>query len=420
MSQLIVPDHMEYLILDKALAIQRFSRGAQRLIGMESHLKIGESLQHYFPEIYGLEETLESVLTGELPSFDLQAIARSPNPETPLYIDLYFIADPTEAEEHQYLILFLEDVTQRMELAQHLVQATNENAIVIHHLEERTKELAAANQEIDHLNQQLKSENLRLSAELDILREMQQLILPKPEDLAQIQELDIAGYMKPADEVGGDYYDVLSTDGVITIGIGDVTGHGLESGILMLMTQTAVRTLKEVKENDPIRFLDILNRTIYKNAQRMGTDKNLTLAVLNYADGILTVSGQHEETIVVRQNGQIQRIDTMDLGVPIGMDDNITEFFGYTRIELSPGDGVVLYTDGITEAKNTQNQRYGMERLCQVISQSWHHNANQIKQDIIDDLQDFIGDEKIFDDITLVVLKQKNNHCPITSLEKRL
>jgi len=409
MCQLIVPHHIEYLILDLDLIIQDYSVGAQRLIGEEIPLKTGIMLEEYFPETVGLEDILGSVITGELDSFDLKAIARSPNPDTHFYIDLYFIPDP-HSSEHQRLILFLEDVTPQMDLEQRLVQATNENAIVIHRLQEKTTQLAAANQEIDHLNQQLQSENIRLSAELEILREMQQLILPKPEDLARIQELDITGYMQPADEVGGDYYDVISMDGVITIGIGDVTGHGLESGILMLMTQTAVRTLKETKEHDPIHFLDILNRTIYKNVQSMGIDKNLTLSILNYAEGQLTVSGQHEEIIVVRQGGTIERIDTLELGLPIGLDDNISEFISYTRIDLNPGDGVVLYTDGITEARNGRKQRYGIEQLCQIISQNWQNTSEQIKKAIIEDLQQFIGAEKILDDITLVVLKQNYQH----------
>ncbi|WP_283760597.1 PP2C family protein-serine/threonine phosphatase [Roseofilum halophilum] len=406
MWQLIVPNHIEYLILDPDLIIQDYSVGAQRLTGDEIPLKTGERLDQYFPETFGLEDILGSVIIGELDSFDLKAIARSPNPDTHLYIDLYFIPDPDPREPQPHLILFLEDVTSQMELEQRLVQATNENAIVIHRLQERTRELAAANQKIDRLNQQLQSENIRLSAELEILREMQQLILPKPEDLAKIEELDITGYMQPADEVGGDYYDVISMDGVITIGIGDVTGHGLESGILMLMTQTAVRTLKEIKEHDPIHFLDILNRTIYKNVKNMGIDKNLTLSILNYAEGQLTVSGQHEEIIVVRQGGTIERIDTLDLGLPIGLDDNISEFISYTRIDLNPGDGVVLYTDGITEARNGRNQRYGIEQLCQIISQNWQKTSEPIKKAIIEDLQQFIGTEKILDDITLVVLKQ--------------
>lgn len=150
----------------------------------------------------------------------------------------------------------------------------------------------------------LQAENLRMSKELEMLRQMQRMILPTSEELEAIVDLEIAGYMEPADEVGGDYYDILSTDDIVTIAIGDVTGHGLESGILMVMTQTAVRTLKEIRELDPVKFLDALNRTIYKNVRRMNSEKNLTLVVLTYSKGRISISGQHEETIVVR-NGVI-------------------------------------------------------------------------------------------------------------------
>src|SRR5262249_23888414 len=105
---------------------------------------------------------------------------------------------------------------------------------------ERTAELAAANAEITALNAQLQAENLRLGAELEVARRLQKMVLPTATELQAIDELDIAGYMEPAAEVGGDYYDVLSHNGHIKIGIGDVTGHGLESGVLMLMAQTAV------------------------------------------------------------------------------------------------------------------------------------------------------------------------------------
>ncbi|MEG4803400.1 SpoIIE family protein phosphatase [Microcoleus sp. ARI1-B5] len=276
-------------------------------------------------------------------------------------------------------------------------------------VKERTSELATANQEIAALNQRLKAENRRMSSELGMLRQMQQLILPKPAELAAIEDLDIAGFMEPADEVGGDYYDVLCTLGVVTIAIGDVTGHGLESGILMVMAQTAVRTLQEMQESDPVRFLDTLNRTLYKNIQRMNSDKNLTLALLNYADGRISISGQHEETLVVRKDGQIERIDTIDLGFPIGLDEEIADFISHVLVKLEPGDGVVLYTDGITEARNTSKQFYGIESLCEVISINWHKSAEEIKQAAINDLREFIGAQKVFDDITLVVLKKQGD-----------
>ena len=246
----------------------------------------------------------------------------------------------------------------------------------------------------------------RMGAELNVAQKLQQMVLPKPEEFDEIEDLDIAGFMQPADEVGGDYYDVLHTDGIVTIGIGDVTGHGLESGILMLMTQTAVRTLQEVKERDPIRFLDTLNRTLYRNVQRMDSEKNLTLAILNYSQGKVSISGQHEETIVVREGGKIEIIDMMDLGLPIGIDDDIADFIDNTIVELNSGDGVVLYTDGIPEAFNMEKKQYGMERLCDVISKNWQLTAEEIKQAIINDVREFIGEQKVFDDITLLVLKQ--------------
>jgi hypothetical protein len=189
-------------------------------------------------------------------------------------------------------------------------------------LEQAIEQLADSAQKLDTLNQRLKEDNLRMGAELDIVRQMQQMILPNPEEL-EIEGLDIAAYMEAADEVGGDYYDVLNIDGVVTLGIGDVTGHGLESGILMLMAQTAVRTLKEIRETDPVRFLDALNRSLYKNVQRMNSEKSLTLVILNYSQGLVSISGQHEETIIVRLGGEIERIDTMDLGFPIALDDDI-------------------------------------------------------------------------------------------------
>ncbi len=275
-------------------------------------------------------------------------------------------------------------------------------------------ELSKANDEITALNERLNTENLRLSAEVEVTRELQRMVLPRSDELLTVPGLDIAGYMDPADEVGGDYYDVLQHNGKFKIGMGDVTGHGLESGVLMLMTQMGVRTLLTMDESDPIRFLGTLNRTLYENVQRMGIEKSLTLMLLDYippdhsnTTGQLRVSGQHEELIVVRQGGKIERIDTLDLGFPVALDEDIADYVHYMDVALQPGDGVVLYTDGITEAENTEGVQYEMEKLCSVISNQWTNPAETIKNAIIDDVRAHINGHTVFDDITLLVLKQK-------------
>ncbi|MBC6434338.1 PP2C family protein-serine/threonine phosphatase [Nostoc sp. HG1] len=267
--------------------------------------------------------------------------------------------------------------------------------------------LVGANLEITVLNDRLKAENIRMSAELDVTRKIQQMLLPKDRELKEVVGLDIAGFMEAADEVGGDYYDVLQHEGRVKIGIGDVTGHGLESGVLMIMVQTAVRTLLAYNEPDPVRFLTAINSAIYDNVQRMKCDKNASLALLDYKEGMLKLSGQHEEMIVVRCNGSVERFDTIDLGFPIGLDADIAAFVAETVVQLHSGDVVVLYTDGITEAENMDKALYGLERLIDVIQINWQRTAAEIRHAVIDDVRSHIGEQKVFDDITLLVLKQK-------------
>lgn len=256
-------------------------------------------------------------------------------------------------------------------------------------------------------NLQTQELNSQMRAELEIARQLQKMILPKEKELTQIPGLEIAGFMEPATEIGGDYYDVLKHKDQVKIAIGDVTGHGLESGVLMIMLQTAVRTLLANQETNPVQFLSVVNEVIYQNVQRMGSQKNLTLSLLDYQQGQLYLSGQHEEMIIVRSDGKIERIDTIDLGFPIGLEPDIAHFVGEAGVKLNRGDVVVLYTDGITEAINISGLQYGTKQLCQTVKRNRHLSAEQIKQAVINEVWYHIGEQKVYDDITLLVLKQK-------------
>jgi sigma-B regulation protein RsbU (phosphoserine phosphatase) len=140
----------------------------------------------------------------------------------------------------------------------------------------------------------------------------------------------------------------------------------------------------------------------------MGTDKNLTLALLDYAAGDVRLSGQHEKMLVVRGgDGTVEVVDTIDLGFPVALTDEITDFIQHTTVRLQPGDGVVLYTDGITEAEDLAREQYGLERLCAVVSRHWTAPAEVIKEYVVKDVHQHMGAQRMYDDITLVVVKRR-------------
>lgn len=280
------------------------------------------------------------------------------------------------------------------------------NQVLEHRVADRTQALQAANNEIQLLNEKLQAENVRMSAELDVVRQLQQMILPRDHELTQVIDLDIAGFMEAAEEVGGDYFDVLHGVRGTRIGIGDVTGHGLESGVMMIMAQTAVRTLLALGEHDPVKSFVALNQVLYSNARRMNSDKNMTLALIDYHEGALLLAGQHEEALVVRVGGTVERVDTLDLGFPMALVEDVAEFVAQQQVYLNSGDGVVLYTDGITEAENCDRTLYGIERLMEAIQRNWHRSAREIQQAVIADVHEHIGNNRVYDDITLVVLKR--------------
>src|SRR5450755_160153 len=232
--------------------------------------------------------------------------------------------------------------------------------------------------EIKRLNDRLKEENSRMSGELEVTQRLQRMMLPRDEDLREIANMDISGFMKPATEVGGDYYDVVSQNGGVVFGIGDVTGHGLESGVIAIIVQTAVRTLLASGPYESQKFFEVLNRVVYDNVRRMNCDRNLTLSLLHYQDHLVTISGQHEEVLVVRGNGVLERHDTLDLGFPLGLEEDISRFVGEARVPLQSGDVMVVYTDGITEAMNCARVTYGIERLSEAVRNNHGQPADDI------------------------------------------
>ncbi|RUM00182.1 SpoIIE family protein phosphatase [Rhizobium chutanense] len=274
-------------------------------------------------------------------------------------------------------------------------------------VEERTAQIEDAKEQISMLNSQLQRENRRLGTELAVAERIQLMVLPLDQELEAFQALEIAAYMRPAEEVGGDYYDVLKNGSRLKIGIGDVTGHGLESGVLMLMVQSVARALQEAGNTDAVKFLTDLNSALFKNIVRTKIDKHLTLAFLDYDGKEMILSGQHEEVVIVRANGEVERINTMDLGIPIGLEADISAFIKTREIGFEKGDLILLHTDGVTEAENGAGELFGMERLCREAVRLKDLSAEKVVSEIVATLMLFIGSQKIYDDITLLAVRHR-------------
>jgi serine phosphatase RsbU (regulator of sigma subunit) len=171
------------------------------------------------------------------------------------------------------------------------------------------------------------------------------------------------------------------------------------------MVQTAVRTLLASEQYESKKLLNTLNGVIYDNVHRMRCDRNLTLSLLRYHDKVVTISGQHEEVLVVRGNGDVERYDTLDLGFPLGLEQDISGFIREGIFPFQYGDVMVAYTDGITEATNGANVPFGVERVCEALKRSQGQPAHSVREAVLRSLREYIGSQDVLDDISLLVVK---------------
>jgi len=257
--------------------------------------------------------------------------------------------------------------------------------------------------------QKLAQENVRMGMELDVAQRIQAFILPREEELSKCAGLEVVARMEPATEVGGDLYDVLpQPDGSTFFAIGDVTDHGLAWGVVMLMSQTAIRTCIEDAKVDLVQALAHVNSVLFKNVQtRMGDSRNLTLALLHHRDGHVRLAGQHESVILLRKDSEkAEQIDTSDLGICVGMIDDISPMLAETSFDLEPGDIMLLYTDGATEAEDPRTEQFTVERLMDSLVQARALPNNEIMDRLFSDIKQWISSAPMFDDITLVLVRK--------------
>jgi serine phosphatase RsbU (regulator of sigma subunit) len=255
--------------------------------------------------------------------------------------------------------------------------------------------------------QHLEIENMRMSTELEIAQRLQTMVLPHRSEFSQVKDLAIAASMDPATEVGGDYYDILPTDDGVYFSIGDVTGHGLSSGVVMLMAQSAFKMALQYSKGDLPDMMQKMNSVLYSNIRyRMNEETNMTMSVLKYRDGMLSICGQHEKVLMLRNGDPVEKIDTIDLGLYVGFVEDISRSLNVMQIKMAPGDMVMLYTDGATEAENGQGVEFGIDRLADSLRKNAADTPDAIIRAVMKDIEGWISGHTKFDDITLVIFKR--------------
>jgi phosphoserine phosphatase RsbU/P len=246
------------------------------------------------------------------------------------------------------------------------------------------------------------AERKRLERELEIAVHIQTSILPRD---PKAEGLEIAALMLPASEVGGDYYEVIEVPGGAWIGIGDVAGHGLTTGIVMLMIQSLVAGLVERDPTaSPSLQLATLNPVLYSSIRkRLRRDEHATLSLLRYErSGRILYAGAHEEMLLYRKaSGRVEVIPTA--GTWVGATADIRAALGDDELVLERGDVLLLYTDGAIEAENAAAEQYGLRRLGDALVQHIALDARTLCDALLADIRAFMAVQH--DDVTLVVLR---------------
>lgn len=264
-------------------------------------------------------------------------------------------------------------------------------------------------QQITTLQQQAMAHAAK-GRELEIAKNIQLSLLPQDEQLVASGH-EISAAMVPAEEVGGDYYDVIrSPGGSLWLTIGDVTGHGLLSGLIMMMCQVALNTLiRSRPKQTPEEILIQANKVLHANIRHgLQSDHHMTLSLLKEESaGCYHYAGAHEIILIHRQaTAEVEQLPTkgMWLGVIEDISKPTQKFSG--QFQLNQGDLLLLYTDGVIELKNKAKEQYDIHRLSTFLQNHATLPVTAIKEALLAELNSFMDRQN--DDITFLVMRQQN------------
>ena len=273
----------------------------------------------------------------------------------------------------------------------------------------RTEELQSANDEMMAMNQALISARDEIWGEMELAKKIQTVLLPRN---PRMTGYEMSTYMKPAQEVGGDYYDIININGSDWLVIGDVSGHGVPAGLIMMMVQTSLRSVLVVHpETSPSELLVQVNRIISENIKKLGEEKYMTITVMAcIQNGCFYYSGLHQDLMIYRaRTGAVDVFETD--GMWLGIYSSIQGMVADSSLTLEVGDTMLLFTDGITEAMRASSpagstqcepNMFGQELLQDILCRTGNLSTQEIKEAILKELSRYV----CHDDVTMMILKR--------------
>ncbi|MBR0059576.1 MAG: SpoIIE family protein phosphatase [Methanobrevibacter sp.] len=249
------------------------------------------------------------------------------------------------------------------------------------------------NEYIENIHK-IEGEKHRIEAELSIAEKIQKSNLPTGS--IEKENYSIFGFSQPAKEVGGDFYDYYELDDDnVAIVIGDASGKGIPAAILSTVAQSIIKQLLK-SEKDPSKVLYLLNNQICENNSEL-MFVTLWLGIYNNKTNNLTFSNAGHEAPLIMEDGKFKPLKVSP-GIVLG----VMEDFEFVKEETEMSKGIIVYTDGITDAKNPNDEFYGEDKLIDFLNS--HPFENKIIDKLLKDIDEFTGPNDQFDDMTIVLL----------------
>jgi sigma-B regulation protein RsbU (phosphoserine phosphatase) len=249
------------------------------------------------------------------------------------------------------------------------------------------------------------NEKKRLDHDLQIARDIQRILLPA--EAPSVNGFDISGLNVPARQVSGDYFDYIKVDDErLGVAIADVSGKGVPASLIMAICRSVLRS-QAIGNPSPADVLKKVNRQLYPDIKE---DMFISMAylILDPARGGVTQAraGHDAPLLYQHKTGEIRPLKTPGMVVGIDSGDVFDRLTTDVAVELERDDFILLYTDGITEALDSEGNEFGLERTMTSLKSSAKESAQTIVARLIDDLRNFVGSTPQNDDITLIVIRK--------------